>query len=78
MDFKIEQITIPKYSSDNFIIIYSAVDGKRRVYHSDGKPARVTESNSDQLKEIYELMKMARKHRKHSLYNTIHNDDNHN
>lgn len=64
----IELIQIPKYSSENFILIYSAVNPKmRNIYHSDGKPARVTNCNNEQLKEIHKLMTDARRHRKHKL-----------
>lgn len=75
---KIELIQIPKYSSENFILTYSAVTGKRTIYHSDGTPARVTNCNNEQLKEIHKLMTDARKHRNHKLAPTIHNDESHN
>ena len=65
---KIELIQVPKYSSENFFLTYSAVNPKLRiVFHSDGTKARVTNCTSDQLKEIHELMTFARKHRAHKL-----------
>ncbi len=58
--------------------MYSAVNGKRNVYHKNGQRARVTECTFEQIKEIHELMMLARKHRNRTLSNTIHNDDDHN
>ncbi len=73
--FNIELIQIPKYSSQNFILTYSAVNPKvRNVYHSDGKPARVTRCTNEQLKEIHALMTFARRHRGHKLQTTPAHD----
>lgn len=73
---KIEIIQIPKYSSENFFLTYSAVSPKlRTIFHSDGTKARVTNCTSDQLKEIHELMTFARKHRAHKLNASGIDDD---
>lgn len=72
---KIELIKIHKYSSENFILTYSAVKpNARNIYHSDGTPARVTNCNNEQLKEIHKLMTDARKHRKGKLAPTPAHD----